>query len=92
MKLYVKNISFRTTDLELKNHFTQAGHVVEAKVVVDRATGKSKGFGFVTMPDDAADKAIKTLNQSQLDGRNLYISESIEKPRTERPYPSYNRS
>ena len=81
MKLYVKNLAWKTTDMELRNHFAKVGQVTDAKIIVDRETGRSRGFGFVTMPDaDEAKTAIQTLNDTMLNGRTIYVSESVQKP------------
>lgn len=76
-KLYVGNLSYSTTDASLSNFFAQAGAVASAKIITDRETGRSKGFGFVEMEndDDAAD-AISKLDGADLDGRNIKVSEA----------------
>jgi RNA recognition motif-containing protein len=81
MKLFVNNLAWKTTEEDLKQHFLQAGPVTEAKIVTDRETGRSRGFGFITMADPAAQVAIKTLNQTDLCGRNIFVAEAREKPR-----------
>lgn len=79
-RLYVGNLSFQTTEDDLKNAFEEFGEVVEAKVVLDRDTGRSRGFAFVTMGDgDAAQKAIEAMDGAMLDGRNLRVNEAEEK-------------
>jgi RNA recognition motif-containing protein len=88
MNIYVSNLAFSIQDEELKNLFTPFGAVSSAKVINDRETGRSKGFGFVEMEDDnAAREAIQQLNQSQLDGRAMNVSEARPKPEK-----SYNKS
>lgn len=73
-KLYVGGISFSSTDDSLKSFFASAGTVKEAKIITDRETGRSRGFGFVEMStDEEAQKAIETLNGQELDGRKLRI-------------------
>jgi RNA recognition motif-containing protein len=80
INIYVGNISFKTGDDELKGLFERYGRVEAAKVIVDRATGRSKGFGFVEMPDrDAGLKAIEELDTQDFMGRNLRVNEA--KPR-----------
>jgi RNA recognition motif-containing protein len=75
--IYVGNLSFQTTEQDLEATFTAYGQVERAQLVKDRETGKSRGFGFVEMADDAsADRAIDALNGSQLDGRNLTVNEA----------------
>jgi RNA recognition motif-containing protein len=80
MKLYVGNLSFRTTDDQLRSTFEQYGEVASASVVMDRETGRSRGFGFVEMPnEEEAKAAINALHGQQLEGRNLTVNEA--KPR-----------
>jgi RNA recognition motif-containing protein len=82
-KLYVGNLSYQTTDRDLETAFAQAGEVVEAVVIMDRDSGRSKGFGFVEMADDAsADAAVLRFNGTELDGRTLKVAEA--KPREPR--------
>ena len=83
-KLFVGNLSWSTTDDSLRAFFEQVGQVESAVVVMDKMTGKSRGFGFVEMPnaDDAA-KAIAELNEKDLDGRNIRVNEAL--PQGERP-------
>ncbi|MBX9785669.1 MAG: RNA-binding protein [Chitinophagaceae bacterium] len=84
MNLYVSNLGFNTDDEELKNLFTPFGDVSSAKVIMDKIMNKSRGFGFVEMPDDtAANKAIAELNGAMADGRSIKVSEA--RPREERP-------
>jgi cold-inducible RNA-binding protein len=83
-KLFVGGISFNTTERDLQEAFGPHGTVSEVNVIMDRMTGKSKGFAFVTMSTpEQADTAIQALNGKVLDGRNLTVS--IAKPREERP-------
>ena len=70
-KLYVGNLSFQTTESDITSAFEQCGAVESVNIITDRDTGRSKGFGFVLMEDEGANKAIATLNGSQLDGRTL---------------------
>ncbi len=81
-KLYVGNLSFRVTSDDLHAHFAQAGTVESAKIVEDRDTGRSRGFGFVEMasPEDA-NAAIEQFNGQEYDGRNLVVNEA--RPREE---------
>lgn len=79
-KLFVGSLPFATTDDELKNAFAAIGEVEEAKVIMDRNTGRSRGFGFVTMKNDEdAQKAIAQLNGSQFGDRKIFVSEAREK-------------
>ncbi len=83
-KLYVGSLSYNTTDQSLKDHFAQAGSVESASVIMDKQTGRSKGFGFVEMStDEEATKAIEMFNGQELDGRKLIVNEA--RPMTERP-------
>ncbi|MEK7622117.1 MAG: RNA-binding protein [Patescibacteria group bacterium] len=83
-KLYVGGLSYGTTDDTLRTSFAQAGEVTSASVIMDRMTGRSKGFGFVEMAsDDDAAKAIEMWNGKELDGRRLTVNEA--RPLTERP-------
>ena len=83
MKIYVGNMSYSTSSDELAELFGQYGDVAEANVIMDRETGRSKGFGFVDMPNDGeANEAINSLNSSQVGGRALRVSEA--RPRTDR--------
>jgi len=82
--IYVGNISFQSSDADLEQLFGEFGQVDRANVVMDRQTGRSRGFGFVEMPDDGeAQKAIAELNGKEVDGRTLTVN--VARPRTERP-------
>ena len=83
MNLYVGNLSWGVDDDSLKSFFESYGEVTEARVVTDRETGRSRGFGFVEMPEEAAKNAIAKGDGAELDGRALKINEA--KPREERP-------
>jgi len=77
LKIYVGNLSFETTDEDLSREFTVYGDVASATAVMDRDTGRSRGFGFVDMPtDEQAKAAIAGLNGTDLQGRTLNVSES----------------
>jgi RNA recognition motif-containing protein len=75
-KLFVGNLSFQTTESEIASAFEQHGAVESVSIITDRETGRSKGFGFVVMEEEAANKAIATLNGSQLGGRALTVNEA----------------
>jgi cold-inducible RNA-binding protein len=75
-KLYVGNLSFQTTEGDVTNTFAQFGNVESVSLITDRDSGRPKGFGFVLMEEEAADKAIASLNGSQLDGRTLTVNEA----------------
>jgi RNA recognition motif-containing protein len=77
MNIYVGNLSWEVGDQELQDLFEQHGSVASAKVITDRETGRSRGFGFVEMPDDSeAHNAIAALNDQSIDGRNLRVNEA----------------
>ena len=83
-KLFVGNLSFNTTENDLQDAFAAHGTVVEANLMVDRMSGRPRGFGFVTMSSpEEAQKAIEALHGASLDGRNLTVN--IARPREERP-------
>ncbi len=80
MNIYVGNLSWNLKDQDLSNLFAPFGEVTSAKIVNDKFTQRSKGFGFVEMPnDDQAQAAIAQLNGSEVDGRNLVVNESRPK-------------
>ena len=80
MKLYVGRLPYRTTDQDLADIFGQLGEVISATVIIDRETGRSKGFGFVEMSNDQeAQNAISQLNNSTLDGRTIIVNEANER-------------
>ncbi len=74
-KLYVGNLSFETTETELKDLFAQAGQVETVRIITDRDTGRSKGFGFIEM-QDGGDKAIAQMNGKDFNGRALTVNEA----------------
>jgi len=83
-KLFVGNLSFNTTENDLQDAFAAHGTVVEANLMMDRATGRPRGFAFVTMSTpEEAQKAISEMNGKQLDGRALTVN--VARPREERP-------
>jgi cold-inducible RNA-binding protein len=83
-KLFVGGLPYATTDDELRTHFAQAGNVISAQIVMDRMTGRSKGFGFVEMEtDEEAAKAIEMFNNTDFGGRSLAVNEA--RPKTDRP-------
>ncbi|WP_065220548.1 MULTISPECIES: RNA recognition motif domain-containing protein [Butyricimonas] len=84
MNIYISNLSYDVTDADLKELFEEYGEVSSAKVIMDRETGRSRGFGFVEMPEnEQGQKAIDELNQAEYDGK--VISVNVAKPRTDRP-------
>lgn len=96
MNIYVSNLGFNVQDEDLKEFFTPFGEVSSAKIINDRETGRSRGFGFVEMSDDAAaKKAIAELNDATVEGRTIKVMEA--KPKEDRPARSnsgggYNNS
>ena len=81
--IYVGNLSFDVSDAQLQESFAAFGSVGNAKVIVDRATGRSRGFGFVEMPEDEeANAAIEALDGSELAGRQIVVN--VAKPRADR--------
>ncbi len=82
MKIYVGNLSFQTSEAELNETFSEFGSVQSASLVMDRDTGRPRGFGFVEMADDDARKAIAELNGREMGGRPLTVNEA--KPRESR--------
>jgi len=84
MNIYVSNLSFNVQDEDLRDFFTEYGEVTSAKIINDKFTGNSRGFGFVEMSDDtAAQKAIQELDGAVVEGRT--ISVAVAKPKEERP-------
>ena len=80
MNLYVSNLGFHVRDEELKQLFDSFGQVSSAKVILDRETGRSRGFGFVEMAsEDEANKAISSLNNKEIEGRNISVTVAREK-------------
>ena len=93
MNIYVGNLAYETTDEQLRELFTQFGEVQSASVIMDRVTGRSRGFGFVDMPDDAqAQQAIDDLNGKEVGGRALTVNQAREKsPRPRRDGGGFRR-
>lgn len=95
MNIYVSNLSYSVQDDDLRGFFTEYGEVSSAKVIMDKYTNRSKGFGFVEMPDDAAaQKAIAELDGGMVEGRAIKVM--VAKPKEERSNnnrkPSYSNS
>jgi RNA recognition motif-containing protein len=88
--IYVGNLNFKATEEEVHNLFEQFGEVGSVKIITDRESGRSRGFGFVEMDESVAGHAIEELNGKEYNGRNLKVHEAKE--RTERPFrPNQNR-
>lgn len=84
MNIYVGNLPYNLTDDELRDAFAAFGNVTSAKIIMDKYSGRSKGFGFVEMDNDSeAEEAIKKLDNSDMKGRNLRVNQA--KPRADRP-------
>ena len=84
MNIYVSNLSFNVQDEDLREFFAPYGEVTSAKIINDRETGRSRGFGFVEMSDDAASqKAIAELNEATVEGRTIKVMEA--KPKEDKP-------
>ena len=79
MKLYVGNLPNSITEVELRTAFKAYGEVQSVKLITDRETGRPKGFGFIEMSDNAARNAIKDLNDTDMQGRNIIVNEAQEK-------------
>jgi RNA recognition motif-containing protein len=75
VKLFVGNLPFRATEDSLRDHFAQVGNVVSASIIIDRMTGRSRGFGFVEVDtDEDAQRAIDSLNEKDFEGRPLVVN------------------
>jgi RNA recognition motif-containing protein len=82
MNIFVGNLNYSITEDDLKEIFEEYGELNSVKLITDKFTGRSKGFGFVEMPDaDEAKKAIEELNGAEVEGRSMVVNESIEKKR-----------
>jgi len=80
MNIYVGSLPYQTNEAELTELFKEYGEVTSVKIIIDKYSGKSKGFGFVEMPNEAeANKAIKELNNAEVQGRNIIVNESVER-------------
>jgi len=91
MNIYVGNLSFQAGDDDLLKIFEAYGEVTSAKIIVDRMSGRSRGYGFIEMPDDgAAQKAIDELNGKEIGGRALTVNQA--RPKENRPPRDRNRS
>ena len=90
MNIYVSHLNFATKDDSLLNLFAEYGEVSSANIIMDRETGRSRGFGFVEMPNDAEGrKAIEALNDTEFEGKVIGVN--IARPKTERSNDGYNR-
>ncbi len=91
MNIFVSNLSFNVQDEDLREFFASYGEVTSAKIINDRETGRSRGFGFVEMPDDNASRtAIQELDGATVEGRTIKVSEA--KPKEDRPAKRFDNN
>ena len=91
MNIYVGSLHFKMNEAELRELFEEYGEVASAKIIFDKYSGKSKGFGFVEMPNEAeAKKAIEELNGNEIQGRKIVVNESIERADRKRDFRGGN--
>ena len=84
MNMYIGNLAYDVTEIDLRNAFSEFGEVSSVKIITDKFSGRPKGFGFVEMPDNSeADQAIKALNGKVLNGRSIKVKQA--EPRGKRP-------
>ncbi|WDT67374.1 RNA recognition motif domain-containing protein [Cloacibacterium sp. TD35] len=88
MNIFVSNINYVTKDYQLQDLFSEFGEVTSCKIITDRETGRSRGFGFVEMNNDEGQQAIDALNGKEFNGKELNVSEA--KPREEKPRRSFD--
>ncbi|MDR1876740.1 MAG: RNA-binding protein [Flavobacteriaceae bacterium] len=90
MNIFISNLNYRLTNEDLHDLFSEYGEVESAKIIQDRDTGRSRGFGFVEMADSEARKAIEELNQKEVDGKVISVSQA--RPREEKPRNNFRRN
>ena len=90
MNIFVSNINYATKEENLQDLFSEFGEVSSAKIITDRETGRSRGFGFVEMGDEEGKQAIEALNGRELDGKELNVSEA--KPKEDKPRRSFDNN
>ncbi len=90
MNIFVSNINYATKDYQLQELFEEFGEVTSAKIITDRDTGRSKGFGFVEMGDEEGKQALDALNQKEFNGKILNVAEA--RPREEKPRRSFDNN
>lgn len=90
MNIFVSNINYATKDYQLQELFEEFGEVSSAKIITDRETGRSKGFGFVEMGDGEGKQAVDALNQKEFNGKILNVTEA--RPREEKPRRSFDNN
>lgn len=93
MNIFIAGLSYSINDEDLRNLFTEYGEPVSAKVIMDRATGRSKGYGFVELEDEeVAKKAIQELDGAEFDGRKIAVSEAKPKVEGDRPRRNFSNN
>lgn len=91
MNIFIAGLSYNMSEAELGELFAEYGEVVSVKIIMDRETGRSKGYGFVEMAEDeAGDKAIAALNEVEIDGKTLSVS--VARPKSDAPRRSYSNN
>ncbi|WP_294199147.1 MULTISPECIES: RNA-binding protein [Chryseobacterium] len=90
MNIFVSNINYATKDYELQDLFSEFGEVSSVKIITDKETGRSRGFGFVEMEDAEGQQAIEALNEKEFNGKTLNVSEA--KPREEKPRRTFGNN
>jgi RNA recognition motif-containing protein len=90
MNIFVSNINYATKDYELQDLFSEFGEVSSVKIITDRETGRSRGFGFIEMEDAEGQQAIEALNQKEFNGKTLNVSEA--KPKEEKPRRTFSNN
>ncbi|MDR6513519.1 RNA-binding protein [Chryseobacterium camelliae] len=90
MNIFVSNINYATKEYELQDLFSEFGDVSSAKIITDKETGRSRGFGFIEMSDEEGQEAIEALNQKEFNGKVLNVSEA--KPREEKPRRTFSNN
>lgn len=91
MNIFVAGLSYQINDADLKELFEEYGEVSSAKIITDRETRRSKGYGFVEMADEDGQRAVEELNGAEYDGRTLSVSEARPRAEGDRPRRDYNR-
>lgn len=92
MNIFIGSLPYSVKENDLKEFFEEYGEVSSAKIIIDKATGRSKGYGFVEMVDDeAGKKAIEELNGAELEGRTIVVNEAKEKTKSDSPRGGGNR-
>lgn len=92
MNIFVAGLSYQINDADLKELFEEYGEVSSAKIITDRETRRSKGYGFVEMADEEGQRAIDELNGAEYDGRTLSVSVARPREEGDRPRRDFNRS